>query len=115
MAIDSLQTLDVIEALENFISRKRPPEHIREKLDITYKIEGQSIIIFEIRPQWNKPAIIQEYPVAKTTFVKTKNHWKVFWMRANLNWQSYTPEPLVKSIIEFTKLVEEDKHYCFWG
>ena len=115
MAIDSLQTLEVIEALENFISKIRPPEHIREKLDISYKIEGLSIIIFEIRPQWNNPEIIQEHPVAKTTFVKTKNHWKVFWMRANLNWQSYTPKPFVKSIIEFTKLVEEDKHYCFWG
>jgi len=115
MAIDSLQTLDVIEALENFILRKRPPEHIRDKLDISYTIEGQSIIIFEIRPQWDKPEIIHQYPVAKTTFVKAKNHWKVFWMRANLNWNSYAPKPFVKSIVEFTQLVEEDKHHCFWG
>lgn len=115
MAIDLLQTLNVIEAMENFLSRKRPPEHIRPQLDIGYKIEEQSIIVFEIRPQWNKPDVIQEHPVAKTTFVKTKNHWKVFWMRADLNWHSYTPTPTVKSITAFTKLVEEDKHHCFWG
>ena len=115
MAIDILQTLDVIEAMENFIARKRPPEHIRPQLDIGYKIEGQSIIIFEIRPQWNKPEIILEHPFAKITFVKTKNSWKVFWMRADLKWHSYTPTPAVKTVLEFTKLVEEDKHHCFCG
>lgn len=115
MAIDILQTLGVIEAMENFIARKRPPEHIRLKLDIGYKIEEQSIIVFEIRPQWDKPEVITEHPIAKTTFVKTKNHWKVFWMRADLNCHTYTPAPTVKTIGGFTKLVEEDKHHCFWG
>ena len=84
MAIDILQTLDVIEAMENFIARKRPPEHIRPKLDIGYKIEDQSIIVFEIRPKFEKPEEKRETPMAKTTFVKTKNHWKIFWMRADL-------------------------------
>ena len=115
MAIDVLQTLDVIEAMENFLARKRPHEHIRPQLDIGYKIEGQSIIVFEIRPQWNKPEIILEHPFAKTTFVKTKNNWKVFWMRADLKWHSYTPTPVVKTDLEFTKLIEEDKHHAFWG
>lgn len=115
MAIETLQTLEVIEALENFMSNIRPPEHIRKKLDICYTIDGQSIIIFEIRPQGNKPEIIHQYPVAKTSFVKAKNHWKVFWRRADLKWHSYTPKPVVKTIKEFTKLVEEDKLHCFWG
>ena len=115
MAIDILQTVDVIEAMENFIARKRPPEHIRPKLDLGYKIEGQSVIVFDIRPKWNKPEVIQEIPVAKTTFVKAKNHWKIFWMRSDMNWHSYSPQPTVKTISAFTKIVEEDKHHCFWG
>jgi hypothetical protein len=115
MAIDPLQTLEVIETLENFISKIRPPEHIRKELDIGYNIDGQAIIISEIRPQWDKPEIIHQYPVAKTTFVKAKNHWKVFWRRADLKWHSYTPKPIVQTIKEFTKLVEEDKLHCFWG
>lgn len=39
--------------MEAFLERKRPPEHIRPKLDIGYKIEDQSIIIYEIRQFWN--------------------------------------------------------------
>lgn len=115
MALDPLQTLDVIEAMENYLSRERPPEEIRKKLDFGYKIENQSIFILEIRPQWNNPNIIHECPVAKATFVKSKNKWKVFWMRGDLKWHSYSPKPTVKSVRDFTKLVEEDEYHCFWG
>ena len=115
MAIDILKTAEIIEAMENFIERRRPPEHIREKLDLGYKIEEQSIIVFEIRPKWDNPKIIREHPVAKTTFIKAKNHWKVFWLRADLNWHSYKPNATVKSIKEFCKLVEEDDYCCFFG
>lgn len=115
MAIDTLQTLEIIEVMENFLSRIRPPEHIRNQLDIGYKIEDQSIFVFEIRPQWNNPEVIREHPVAKTTFVKAKNNWKVFWMRADLKWHSYSPQPTVKRLQEFTKLVEKDELHCFFG
>ncbi len=115
MAIDTFQTLEVIEALENFCEWKRPPENIRHKLDIGYKIEDQSIIVFEIRPQWDKPVVIREHPMAKTTFVKAKKHWKIFWRRADLEWHSYKPKPTVKTVEEFIEVIAEDKHYCFWG
>jgi hypothetical protein len=67
MPIDSLQTLDIIEAMENFLVKKRPHVHIRPKLDIGYKIEDQSIYIFEILPKWDNPEVIQEHNIAKTT------------------------------------------------
>jgi hypothetical protein len=115
MAIDTIQTLEVIEVMENFLSSNRPPEDIRHELDLGYKIDGQSIVVFEIRPQWNKPEVILEFPVAKTTFIKSKNIWKVFWKRSNLKWDGYPPKPTVKNLQAFTKLVEEDKHHCFFG
>ncbi|MBS1783311.1 MAG: DUF3024 domain-containing protein [Bacteroidetes bacterium] len=39
----------------------------------------------------------------------------MFWIRADLKWYSYSPKPTVNNINEFTKLVEEDKHHCFFG
>jgi Protein of unknown function (DUF3024) len=115
MAIDILQMVNIIEAMENFLAGIRPPEHLRSKLDIGYKIEGQSIIVFELRPQWDNPELIKEHPVAKSTFVNAKNHWKIFWMKADLKWHSYTPKPTVRTIQDFTKIVAEDQHHCFWG
>ena len=101
--------------MENYLVRVRPPVHLRAELDIGYKIENQSVYIFEIRPQWNNRSIIRELPVAKATFVKAKNHWRVFWMRQNLKWYAYPPQPTVKKLEAFVRLVEEDDHHCFWG
>lgn len=115
MAIDVLQTVEIIEVMENFLERKRPIKEIRHQLDIGYKIEDQSVILFEIRPKWNNPEIICEYPFAKTTFVKKSNNWKVFWMRADLKWHSYSAQSTVKNLKEFTRIVEEDKNHCFFG
>ena len=115
MPIDSLQTLDVIEALENFLEIRRPPEDIRDKLDLSYRIEDQNVFIFEIRPQWNNPKKIMETDLAKATFVKEKNHWKVFWLRASLKWESYPLQPTVKTVREFAMLVAEDKGAHFFG
>lgn len=115
MAVNNLQVLEIIEVMEAFLERQRPPEHIRPKMDIGYKIEGQSIIIHEIRPLSNDSSKIIYPEVAKATFVKAKNHWKVFWLRSNLKWYTYDPKPIVKTLREFLTLVEADKHGCFWG
>jgi hypothetical protein len=115
MPVDLLQTLAIIEVMENFLAKRRPPEHIRPELDIGYKIEGQSVYVLEIRPQWNNKSVIREYAIAKATYVKSKAHWKVFWMRANLKWYPYDPKPTVKKLSDFVKQVDEDEYGCFWG
>ena len=107
--------LDIIETLENYLLKNRPPVKIRPKLDLGYEIKGQSVILFEIRPLWNNPSKILHHPYAKATFVLKGNCWKVYWMRGNLKWHLYDPKPIVKTLSEFLKLVEEDEHACFKG
>jgi len=115
MISDNLQILSIIEVMERFLERVRPPENVRPQLDIGYKIEGQTILIHEIRPFWNDSLKIIYPEVAKATFVKSKNHWKVSWLKGNLEWCSHEPKPIVKTLKDFANLVEEDKHACFWG
>jgi hypothetical protein len=114
MRFDILKTTDIIEVMESFIEKHRPPEEIRHQLDMSYKIESQSIFIFEIRPRWDKPEEKIHCEVAKATYVKSKDNWKVYWMRGNLKWYPYKP-PTVQSLKKFTELVGEDKFGCFWG
>mgnify|MGYP001474529502 CR=1 FL=1 len=115
MPLDILKTAEVIESLENFMSKRRPSEDIRDELDLAYKIENQSLIIFEIRPRFMKESEKIESPLAKTTWVKSRQHWKIFWMRADLKWHSYKPIPTVRSIDDFLEIVDEDSYGCFWG
>lgn len=115
MSFDPVQMHEIIEVMEDYLSKERPPEHMRDELDIGYQIEDQSILIVEIRPQWKKPTVKGQYPYAKATFVKSKNYWKVFWLRADMKWHAYTPKPTVKTLKKFLELVDEDAYHCFKG
>lgn len=115
MALSEFEIKKCEKELEAFMAIRRPPVHIRPELDLGYRIENQSIEIFEIRPQWQNPSETMELPVAKTTYVKTQNCWKVYWQRADLKWHAYEPTPKVKRLTEFLKLVSDDQYACFFG
>lgn len=36
-----------------FIAKRRPPPHIRKQLDLGFRLKGQSVEIFGIRPVWH--------------------------------------------------------------
>lgn len=101
--------------LNDFIKSIRPPENIRDQLDIAYRIEKQSVYIFEIRPQYLNPEKKAHIEIAKTTFIKSRNVWKIFWMRADLKWHGYEPDLYVDDLKEFIRIVREDEYACFWG
>ena len=48
MAFGLEKTIVIIELMENYIDRIRPVEELRDKLDISYKIDNQSVIPFKI-------------------------------------------------------------------
>lgn len=98
-----------------FLEKRRPPAHFRPELDIAFRVTGQSVEIFEIRPKWDRPQEKMETPVAKATYVKAQNVWRIFWMRRDLKWHRYDPVPQVSSLTKFAQVVDEDKHACFFG
>ena len=101
--------------ISEFIAKRRPPAHIRNEVDLDFRLVGQSVEIFEIRPVWNKPEEKMEQPVAKATYVKRQNIWKVYWMKSDLKWHKYEPEFGVSELSRFIAIVDEDKYGCFWG
>ena len=115
MAFTELELKRYHKAMERYIEAHRPPPHIRPKLDLAYRISGQSVEIFEIRPAFGDPKETLEEYAAKATFVRRAREWRVYWQRADLKWHRYQPRPSVRSIDEFLALVEEDKHCCFFG
>ncbi len=106
---------EVKQAAAKYMYYNRPPIEIRDQVDMGYRIEGQSVYLFEIRPGWDKPDEKHESPIAKTTYVKAKKLWKIYWMRSNLKWYIYEPVPLVLSISDFFDTVNEDEYHCFFG
>lgn len=99
-----------------FVERRRPPAHIRAKLDFAFRIEGQSVVLFGVRPRWRgAPGETMEEPHAKATYVRSQGLWRVYWMRADLKWHAYPPCPETRDLESFLRLVDEDAHHCFFG
>jgi hypothetical protein len=116
MALSELETARIKRALTAFMEYRRPPPHIRPQLDLGFRISGQSVEIFEIRPVWRgKPGEKLEHGVAKATFVRSRGVWRVFWLRQDLKWHGYEPAAEVRTIEAFCKVVHEDAYCCFFG
>ncbi len=98
-----------------FMERRRPLVSVRSKLDLGYRISGQSVELFEIRPKWDNPGVILEHPFAKATYVRIQKLWKIYWMRSDLKWHEYDPVPEVSSIEKFLTIVDQDEYSCFFG
>jgi Protein of unknown function (DUF3024) len=93
------------------------PRHtFRPKVDLTFRVSGQSVEIFEIRPVWRGPPDDKhELPIAKPTFVRARGVWRIFWQRRDLKWHRYEPRPEVNFVEEFASLVSDDALACFYG
>ena len=115
MALNDIERKRIEKLVGAFVEELRPPPPIRSQLDFGFRITGQSIELFEIRPQWKRPEIKQEHAFAKATYVRTHNRWKIYWKRANLKWHGYEPVPDVSTVEEFLCVVRKDEYACFFG
>ena len=115
MSLSELEIQRIKRAVAGFMDRRRPPAQVRAELDFGYRIAGQSLELFEIRPQWDNPSEKIEQAIAKATFVKRSDTWKVYWQRADLKWHRYDPVPEVDSVEDFLAVVEADEYACFFG
>ncbi len=103
------------ETMALWLQKRRPPPAIRDELDIGWRLEAQSVTLFETRPDWQNPLDKYERPIAKTTFNQRTGLWKIFWQRRDMKWHGYTPILHVPSLAAFLAVVDEDAMGCFWG
>jgi hypothetical protein len=115
MAFSKFEAKKIERATSEFLEVRRPPLEIRPELDLDVHVSGQSVQIIEIRPHFREPSKTIELPVAKATYVQKAQRWKIYWMRSDLKWHSYTPEPESRSIEEFFAIVNSDENGCFFG
>jgi hypothetical protein len=115
MAFTDTERASNLSSLKWFLGERRPPEYIRPQLDIGYAITGQTVDIFEIRPDWQDQNVIRHRPVARIKYVKSQNEWRLYWMRKDLKWHSYEPSAARKSLMAALAVINTDAHCCFFG
>jgi hypothetical protein len=115
MAIPDPQLRACLKAVGEFLEKRRPPLHIRDRLDLRADITGSEAVIFEVRPPFLDRKQTVEHPVAKVKWIGTRKVWRLFWMRADLKWHSYDPRPEATDIETLFSEVDRDPHGCFFG
>jgi Protein of unknown function (DUF3024) len=115
MAFSEFEIAKINKAVSVYIAKHRPPVHLRDQVDLGFRLTNQSVEIFGIRPVWQDETKKMEHSVAKATFTKNQDIWKIYWLRADLKWYRYEPCPDVKTIEEFLTVIEQDDCACFFG
>lgn len=115
VTVNDVERKRVENTVAAFVEKRRPPRHLRDKVDLGFRFDGRSVELFEIRPRWDNPAEKVEEAVAKGRYLKSRNEWLVYWQRADLKWHKYGARPEVDTLEAFLALVDEDEHGCFFG
>ena len=115
MALSEHERYRFEKPIRAFVEARRPPPHIRPELDIGYRFNNQSIELFEVRPAFECTDEVIEHPIARATYVKYADAWKIYWMRADLKWHPYEPQAVVSTIKEFIAEIDRDTYGCFFG
>jgi len=115
MAFTDIEIAQHKRVLNAWMEENRPPANIRSQLDLGYRITGQSVELFEIRPAFQRPSEQHEGAIAKATWNERRGVWNIYWQRADLKWHVYEPVKAVGTLQLFLNIVKEDKHACFFG
>jgi hypothetical protein len=102
-------------AVEAVLGKRRPSSNAGKEGNLGYRIAGQSIEIFAVRPSFRDEKVLQEIPIAKVTFTESRKVWNLFWYRSDLRWHKYDPLPAAGTMEELLAEINADPYACFWG
>ena len=115
MAFTEWQLEEIKIAADKYLGKRNEMigEHI-DQVKCEYRVEGQSVIIYEKRKQFMGDGYIN-IDVAKATYRKASDDWKLFWMRRDMKWHCYELAMFHKDIESVFRFVDEDQSGAFWG
>jgi len=102
--------------IRSFVDSMRSKDKkILKELDFGYSWDGQTAILYEIRPQFLKPENLIHIEFAKLRFVKSRKLWKLYWFRASGKWEAYDPKPTSADLSVLLTEIRNDGYGCFFG
>ncbi len=113
MAFNELERKRVEKQVSDFVESRRPPVGMRDRIDLDFRLEGQAVELFERRRSMRGHRIEAEF--ARLVYVKSREVWKLYWMRADLKWHRYPPLPESPHLDELLREIDEDPNACFFG
>jgi hypothetical protein len=114
VALSEGQRTHVTKLLTEFCST-RVPAHLRDQLQHGFRIENNSIELYESRPAFRQPQEWRKLDVAKFKYVASRGHWRLYCQYRDLKWHEYEPKPMARSFDALLREVINDPTGIFWG
>jgi len=115
MSIPVLIKTLVEKKLDEFC-KKKVPSYVLDKVNLSYKIRGNSVSIFENRAPWDRG--MKEWTsmaIAKIKFDERTGDWTLFWTDRNDKLHKYMDIEPTKNIDKILAEIDEDPTGIFWG
>lgn len=114
MVIPQEELTYAITVLEEFCEQ-RTPLVVRDQVALQFRIEGQSIILYERRPHFQDPREWVENLVAKFRYWKQRDEWSLYWRDRNAKWHLFEPLESAKELQVLIDEVARDRTAIFFG
>lgn len=115
MAFDELELKRIDNSVGELCRKRARPEY-RTELEFVYEVEGHSVSIYEVRPDWQDPSKKTKMGVARFRYMRTRREWRLYWMRRDLKWHLYDPEVSISRQLEpLVDVVANDRSGAFFG
>src|SRR5438132_8927776 len=107
MALSEAQRTEVTGRLVAFCE-SRVPVRVRDKVRLSFSIEHNEVILFEVRPAFLPPHEWRELPIAKFRYVGTQKVWRLYCQRRDLRWHEYDDLPEASDFADLLDEVDAD-------
>ena len=114
MAFSELERRKIDDSVGQLCRRRSPVEH-RNALEFVLEIEGQSVTVFEVRPRRDAPEEKTKLGVARFRYTRSRDEWRLYWMRRDLKWHAYEPAGPAARLEGLVAIVHQDQYGCFFG
>ena len=104
-----------IDDLVGQLCRRRSPVHYRDKLEFVVELDGHSVTVYEVRPRWDAPEEKTKLGVARFRYTRTRDEWRLYWMRRDMKWHAYDAADPTTRIEDLVATVDSDEYGCFFG
>ncbi|OGS46246.1 MAG: hypothetical protein A2539_02645 [Elusimicrobia bacterium RIFOXYD2_FULL_34_15] len=93
----------------------RIPEHASDMVKLDFKIKGNSITLFEMRPAFDKTNEWVDIVIAQFRHNPENSFWTLYCADRNSKWNRYIDTDPTEDFDKLLKEVEKDPTGIFWG
>ncbi len=76
------------------VDRRQAPPELQDQIRLEFEVDGHRVRIWTVRPLWSDGSQTMRSGVAQFTYPRSRDRWKLSWMRADGKWHAWDPTVL---------------------